>query len=88
MSSFSRRQEVPIPPTPSYPTQPTRTRTRALDIDTRGRRLGSTPLRENDHDENLTDKDVLPAYELGGRPPRYVEVAAPPELPELVLRFA
>ncbi|TRM55547.1 hypothetical protein BD626DRAFT_577341 [Schizophyllum amplum] len=48
-------------------------RTRGAGTDARGRRLESG---ENDHD-SFDDKDVLPAYETIGGPPRYDELAVP-----------
>ena len=70
-----------VPPYPSYDNYPAaaypaypveshgrypRYHTRALDIGAGGRRLGGG--------EDLTDKDVLPAYDLAGGPPKYVEM--------------
>ncbi|CAA7264027.1 unnamed protein product [Cyclocybe aegerita] len=48
-------------------------RTRAADIDASGRR-GADRHAELDHDGELGDKDVLPAYEHFGGPPKYNEV--------------
>ncbi|KAF8890792.1 hypothetical protein CPB84DRAFT_1389624 [Gymnopilus junonius] len=48
-------------------------RTTAGDIDDRGRRLADRTV-ELDHDQGLGDKDALPAYELYGGPPKYVEL--------------
>jgi hypothetical protein len=49
--------------------------TRAFDIDASGRRLA--PAGEvvvNDHDGAFNDKDVLPAYDGTGGPPKYFEL--------------
>jgi hypothetical protein len=48
-------------------------RTHATDIDSDGRRLGELPA-EIDHDGELGGKDVLPAYDNFGGPPKYFEV--------------
>ncbi|KAJ3503789.1 hypothetical protein NLJ89_g8277 [Agrocybe chaxingu] len=48
-------------------------RTRAADIDASGRRVGDRHA-ELDHDGGLDDKDVLPAYEHFGGPPKYNEL--------------
>ena len=79
--------QTPILPPATYPARHARERTRAADIDSRGRRLGGTRLGGDDHDD---DKDALPVYDFGDRPPQYAEVVVipPPEVPELVLRFA
>jgi hypothetical protein len=44
--------------------------TRAADVDAEGRRAGA---RDPD-DGNFNDKDILPAYDTRGGPPRYVEL--------------
>lgn len=45
----------------------------AMDIDAGGRRLGARGL-QSDHDGVLDDKDVLPAYDVSGGPPKYIEL--------------
>ncbi|GLB44308.1 hypothetical protein LshimejAT787_1602380 [Lyophyllum shimeji] len=45
--------------------------TRAYDTDAAGRRLGG--LQVSDHDGYIGDKDVLPAYDNAGGPPKYGE---------------
>jgi len=48
-------------------------RTNAGDVDARGRRLADRTV-ELDHDGELGDKDALPAYEVYGGPPKYIEL--------------
>ncbi|KAG6848442.1 hypothetical protein H0H93_016922 [Arthromyces matolae] len=57
-----------VPPYP-YPQ-----RTRAADTDVAGRRLTGN-IDRSDHDGYIGDKDVLPAYDYAGGPPKYREVA-------------
>ncbi|KAF5329236.1 hypothetical protein D9619_009318 [Psilocybe cf. subviscida] len=45
-------------------------RTQAQDVDANGRRIGGA---EVDHDGALDDKDILPAYDIHGGPPKYFE---------------
>lgn len=47
-------------------------RTSAADLDEGGRRLGRGS--HNDHDGAIGDKDVLPAYDNVGGPPKYVDI--------------
>jgi len=49
-------------------------RTRATDIDSGGRRLGGPDLDDTNGD--VTEKDVLPAYEVKGSPPNYSQFLA------------
>jgi len=49
-------------------------RTRATDIDSEGRRLGGPDLDDTNGD--VTEKDVLPAYEVKGSPPDYSQFVA------------
>ncbi|KAF5378510.1 hypothetical protein D9615_007178 [Tricholomella constricta] len=58
------------------PPYPYAHRTRAHDTDVAGRRLGG-PLN-SDHDGYIGDKDVLPAYEHAGGPPKYGELEMMP----------
>ncbi|KIM42043.1 hypothetical protein M413DRAFT_445221 [Hebeloma cylindrosporum] len=44
---------------------------RAGDVDSRGRRAATMEL---DHDGELGDKDALPAYDVSGGPPKYLEL--------------
>jgi len=54
------------------PPYPYAYRTRAYDTDAAGRRLGG--LQTSDHDGYIGDKDVLPAYDNAGGPPKYGEL--------------
>jgi hypothetical protein len=45
-------------------------RTQAQDVDASGRRIGGA---EVDHGGALDDKDILPAYDMHGGPPKYFE---------------
>jgi hypothetical protein len=65
---------VRIPHIPSnYRPRPHRNRqTLSVDTDAGGRRLGEG--LEVDHDGMLSDKDVLPAYDGKGGPPKYLEL--------------
>jgi len=65
-------REVPA----AYMGQPPSRRTRAPDIDSRGRRQDTTPT-ERDHDGNLGAKDILPPYDNFGGPPKYFELDMP-----------
>jgi len=74
-------QPSPLPPSapPPYrasqrlPRSPRRVT--AMDTDQHGRRLAPDgTLQENDHDGVLGDKDVLPAYDGAGGPPKYFEL--------------
>ncbi|KAG6918771.1 hypothetical protein DXG01_011962 [Tephrocybe rancida] len=56
------------------PPYPYARRTRALDTDAAGRRVGGG-IEESDHDGFIGDKDVLPAYDNAGGPPKYRELA-------------
>ncbi|KAF8884502.1 hypothetical protein BD779DRAFT_1801684 [Infundibulicybe gibba] len=58
-------------------------RTRAADIDEGGRRLPGSGINEYDHDV-LSDKDVLPAYDNIGGPPKYADLTGASEPPEPV----
>lgn len=55
-----------------HPTHSNAPQVRAMDTDDDGRRLGDGGT-SNDHDGELGNKDVLPAYDTSGGPPRYVE---------------
>ncbi|KAF8153854.1 hypothetical protein B0H34DRAFT_799791 [Crassisporium funariophilum] len=59
---------------------PSARRTRAADVDANGRRLGDRAV-ELDHDGELGDKDMLPAYDNFGGPPKYVDLEMQPRLP-------
>lgn len=52
----------------------TRERTQATDIDSEGRRGGGPD--PDDPNGDLTEKDVLPAYEVKGGPPNYSQFLA------------
>ncbi|KAF8063950.1 hypothetical protein FPV67DRAFT_1502934 [Lyophyllum atratum] len=54
------------------PPYPYAQRTRAHDTDAAGRRIGG--LQNSDHDGYIGDKDVLPAYDNSGGPPKYGEL--------------
>ncbi|PPQ70005.1 hypothetical protein CVT24_003780 [Panaeolus cyanescens] len=58
------------------PTGQTVRRTRAEDIDAGGRRIGDRNA-ELDHGR-LGDKDALPAYDMNGGPPKYVDIQSAP----------
>lgn len=78
--TFPRTNGLSDVPTYAYPLltplpasyRPSSRRIRALDTDTGGRRLGSGG--PNDHDGYITDKDILPAYDNVGGPPKYIEL--------------
>ncbi|KAG6857137.1 hypothetical protein H0H87_008707 [Tephrocybe sp. NHM501043] len=56
------------------PPYPYARRTRAIDTDAAGRRIGAG-IETSDHDGYIGDKDVLPAYDTTGGPPKYRELA-------------
>jgi hypothetical protein len=60
--------------TPIPLTQQSRGRTRATDIDSEGRRVGG-PDPDDAHGDG-TEKDVLPAYDVKGGPPKYGQFLA------------
>ncbi|KAF9468391.1 hypothetical protein BDZ94DRAFT_1304665 [Collybia nuda] len=62
-------RNLPFYPSAAY--DPHNRRIRGQDTDTRGRRLGS-PGGEYDYDHD--DKDLLPAYDTAGGPPKYIDV--------------
>ena len=49
-------------------------RTRAIDIDSEGRRVGGPD--PDDPDGDVMEKDILPAYEVKGGPPNYGQPVA------------
>jgi len=49
-------------------------RTRAIDTDSEGRRLGGPD--PDDTNGDVTEKDILPAYEVKGGPPNYSQLLA------------
>jgi hypothetical protein len=69
------RHDLDVPQLATYPAAyfgHGNRRTHALDIDADGRRLGHTAFL--DHEGELRDKDVLPAYDIYGGPPKYNEL--------------
>lgn len=72
--TFPRTHGLNDAPAYPYPAayHPSLRRIRALDTDDGGRRLDTGG--PNDHDGYLGDKDMLPAYDNVGGPPKYFEL--------------
>jgi hypothetical protein len=62
----------PYPQHLLHPTRSNARQVRAMDTDQAGRRIDDGVF-SNDHDGDLGDRDILPAYDISGGPPRYVE---------------
>ncbi|KAG5638843.1 hypothetical protein H0H81_009614 [Sphagnurus paluster] len=69
-SPFGASQNTRFPRTTGL-SHPYGHRTRAADTDAAGRRLGGPGFDYSDHDGYIGDKDMLPAYDTSGGPPKY-----------------